>query len=60
MGLKYNGRGFIVGIPSRDLSAEEVEKFGKDSLLVSGLYEEIKSDKKADKKPAQNKPPKEE
>ena len=39
--LKYIGKGnFIYPVPARDLSAAEVDKFGKDKLIASGLYEE--------------------
>lgn len=39
--LIYIGKGAFVPIyPARDLSAEEVEKFGKDALLATGLYKE--------------------
>ena len=41
--LKYIGRGaFLAGIPKRDLSADEVKKFGKARLLKSKLYKENK------------------
>lgn len=34
MGLLYIGDGaYIPGYPARDLSAEEVEKYGEDTLL---------------------------
>lgn len=38
--LKYNiGSGFIVGVPARDLSDEEVEKYGGEEFLIgTGLY----------------------
>ncbi len=43
--LKYTGGGFkgaLPGIPGRDLTAEEVEKFGGEkALLESGLYEKL-------------------
>ena len=39
--MKWLGNGFYVGIPARDLSAEEVERFGHDFLLSLGVYEEI-------------------
>jgi len=39
--LKYIGNGFIDGVPARDLTAEEVKKYGKDRLLKSGLYVEV-------------------
>jgi|LDZU01.1.fsa_nt_gi hypothetical protein len=38
--LKYRGNGnFLAGIPARDLSDEEVEKFGEKYLLSTKLYE---------------------
>jgi len=38
--LIYNGKGFLVGIPARDLTDEEVKQFGGEKkLLKSGLYE---------------------
>jgi len=40
--LKYVGNGWIHGVPARDLSGEEVRKYGKQRLLDSGLYIEIK------------------
>lgn len=37
--LKYTGSGFIPGIPARDLSTKEVEKFGGEAVLIaSGCY----------------------
>jgi len=37
--MKYIGKGsFIASVPARDLSEEEVKKFGKDMLIKSGLY----------------------
>ena len=42
--LKYIGDGFIVGIPARDLSDEEVEQLGGEKYLVrTGLYERTES-----------------
>lgn len=39
--LIYVGKGaFIVDIPARDLTDEEVKKYGKKYLLKSGLYVE--------------------
>lgn len=38
MKLKYIGKSFIPGIPARDLTEEEVKKFGEDRLVGSGLY----------------------
>lgn len=38
-GLIYVGKGaFLENVPARDLSADEVEHFGRDALLKSGLY----------------------
>ena len=40
-GLTYIGKGaFLPDVPARDLTAEEVSQFGKDTLLKSGLYAE--------------------
>lgn len=36
--MKYLGGGFLVGVPCRDLTKEEVKKFGEAFLLASGLY----------------------
>jgi hypothetical protein len=39
MTLKYNRVGFIPGIPAKDLSDEEVEKYGGAHFLIgTGLY----------------------
>jgi len=43
--LKYKQNGFYVGVPARDLSAEEVERYGRDFLLALGLYEEVEPPK---------------
>ena len=43
MPLKYDclHAHFIVGVPARDLTDEEVEQYGgKDTLLASGVYVE--------------------
>jgi hypothetical protein len=41
--LKYVGKGASVpNIPARDLSADEVRKFGLKRLLKSGLYVETR------------------
>jgi hypothetical protein len=40
--LKYIGNGFLAGVPARDLTEEETERYGgKKALVGSGLYEEI-------------------
>ena len=44
--LKYNGSGFLVGIPARDLTDDEVKKYGGTKFLLSlGLYEKPKKKK---------------
>jgi hypothetical protein len=41
--LKYIGKGFIVGIPARDLTKDEVKKYGGVKfLLETGLFEKPK------------------
>ena len=38
--LKYIGKGFIAGIPARDLNEAEVKKYGGVKVLLStGLFE---------------------
>lgn len=40
-GLKYVGNGdWLLGVPARDLTEQEVEVLGKTELVASGLYEE--------------------
>lgn len=51
-GLIYNGGGYLIGIPARDLSDEEARQFGRKYLLESGLYSEPV---KAKPRPAENK-----
>lgn len=36
--LRYIGHGFLPGVPARDLTDAEVEQFGRESLIASGLY----------------------
>lgn len=44
--MRYVGDGsFIVGIPTRDLTEEEVSRFGYRRLLATGLYEVIRKPK---------------
>lgn len=44
MAMKYiEGSGSLPGIPTRDLTDEEVIQFGRIFLLKSGLYQELKS-----------------
>jgi len=43
MGIKYKtGSGSLPGIPARDLTDDEVKKFGRTFLLKTGLYYEDK------------------
>ena len=39
--MKWLGNGFYVKIPARDLTAEEVKRYGREFLLSLGIYEEI-------------------
>jgi len=55
--LKYIGRGFLRGVPARDLKDDEVTRYGYSYLVRSGLYvpEKRESEKIPDieeKKPA--------
>ena len=36
--LTYLGGGFIAGVPARDLEGDEIEKYGIERLMKSGLY----------------------
>ena len=38
--LIYKGKGFLVKVPTRDLTKDEVKKYGLERLIESGLYEE--------------------
>lgn len=53
-GLIYVGGGSFVGVPARDLTEEEVERFGRAWLLAIGLYREP-DEAKEKPKPAANK-----
>ena len=49
MKVRYVGEGaWMIGVPARDLNAEEVKKFGLERLLKSNLYEEVKRKSKAE------------
>jgi hypothetical protein len=39
--LKYVGNGSLAGIPARDLTDDEVKKFGEAFLLATGLYAKV-------------------
>ena len=57
--MKYVGPGQIPGVPAKDLSETDVEKYGGEGVLVaSGLYE-TKPEPKPKKKPAVRKVKKE-
>ena len=40
--LLYKGTSFIPGVPARNLSDDEVKRFGEKWLLASGLYLKLK------------------
>ena len=46
-GLIYIGKGFVSGIPARNLTSDEVEKYGKEALLATGIYTEPEKRSKA-------------
>ena len=49
--LKYNGNGFLPGIPARDLTDDEVKELGGEKkLLATGLYSKEKSEQEIEKK----------
>jgi len=49
--LKYIGKGFIPGIPAKDLNREQVKKYGGVKfLLATGLYAKPKKKSKVVKK----------
>ena len=39
--LKYIGPGYIVGIPARDLTDDELKKLNLKELIQSGIYTEV-------------------
>ena len=50
--MNYIGKAWKRGIPARNLSAEEVEKYGGVELLTkTGLYEVVRKPKKVKKSP---------
>lgn len=54
--MKYIGGGFLVGVPSRDLTDEEVAEYGRRRLLDSGLYVEVKKSRKETQREAGQSP----
>lgn len=52
MKMKYVGKGaWLIGVPARDLSADEVRFYGKDKLEKSGLYMETNKCKPKENQP---------
>ncbi len=45
--MRYLGGGFLVGVPSRDLTEEEARIYGESWLVASGLYKKIRKPKAA-------------
>lgn len=43
--LKYVGKGFLLGVPARDLEEKEIGDYGveREDLIKSGLYVEVKA-----------------
>lgn len=43
--LQYNGKGFLMGIPARNLTEEEIKKneYDEQVLVESGLYRVVES-----------------
>ncbi len=52
---KYNGKGFIKGIPARDLTDEEAKQYNEKKLIASGLYKKITERKQKIELPVENK-----
>ena len=45
--LKYIGKGVVPPYPAKDLTQRDVDRFGgKNTLLATGLYQEVKAPKK--------------
>jgi hypothetical protein len=43
MGLKFTPAGFTIqAIPARDLTDEEVEQWGEEYLIATGLYKRVR------------------
>lgn len=43
--LRYNKKGFLRGVPARDLTDDEAKQYGEARLVKSGLYERVKERK---------------
>lgn len=42
MALHWNGTGFVMGVPAKDLTDQEVEWYGGEEYLLSlGIYEKV-------------------
>lgn len=58
--LRYIGQGAaIVGIPARNLTDEEVKRFGKSRLLKTGLYVQVRASRPKEDEPEQEEQAKE-
>jgi hypothetical protein len=44
--MKYNGQGFLHGVPARDLTEAEAKHYGIERLLASGLYSRLTVERK--------------
>ena len=51
--LRYVGHGSIIGVPARDLTRKEAQKFGEELLIQSGLYRKPRSARLKSKRPPQ-------
>lgn len=49
--LKYKGGGFVPGVPARDLTDEEVKRYGEKRLLDTGLYKKVRVKKQTEQVP---------
>lgn len=56
--LIYTGKGFLPGVPARDLTADEVDQYGgAEALVASGAYR-LADDHAPRPAPAEEKPAK--
>ncbi|NIR67729.1 MAG: hypothetical protein GWN76_24420 [candidate division Zixibacteria bacterium] len=56
--LKWNGKGSLHGVRAKDLSEEEIKKYGYDekALIASGLYSLVEKPKSSSKSSKSSKP----
>lgn len=51
--MTYRGAGFVLGVPARDLTEDEVKALGGEkALLATGLYDVVKKQAPAQPKKA--------